>query len=71
MSMERQFKSAKVQLTLTGDKHPKGVKRLFNNASRGVSGEQMNLLTRAIESLTTEKCTAASIITTEQLITNE
>lgn len=71
MSMERQFKSAKAQLTLVGDKHPKGIKRLFNNVSQNVSGEQLAIVGSAIESLAGEKCTATNIITTDQFITAE
>ena len=69
MSMERQFKSAKVQLTLVGDKHPKGVQRLFNNAAANLTSDQLTLVSSAIESLTAEKCTATNIITTEELVT--
>ena len=69
MSMERQFKSAKVQLTLVGDKHPKGVKRLFNNAAANLTSDQLTLVSSAIESLTAEKCIATNIITTEELVT--
>ena len=31
MSMSRKFKAAKIQLTLVGEKHPKGVKHVLNN----------------------------------------
>ncbi|HJA21597.1 hypothetical protein [Limosilactobacillus panis] len=68
MSMERQFKSAKLQLTLVGDKHPKGAKHLLNNVANGLTSEQLDLITTAMESLTTEKCTDSNIITTEEFI---
>ena len=68
MSMERQFKSAKLQLTLVGDKHPKGAKLLLNNVANGLTSEQLDLITTAMESLTTEKCTDSNIITTEEFI---
>ncbi|MGM9883574.1 MAG: hypothetical protein ACI31K_05355 [Limosilactobacillus reuteri] len=66
MSMERQFKSAKLQLTLIGDQHPKGAKHLLNNITNGLTGDQLSLITTAIESLTAEKCTGSNIITTEE-----
>lgn len=65
MSMERQFKSAKIQLTLVSDNHPKGVKHLLNNAAKGIDHNQLAMVTTAFENLTGEKCTAANIITTE------
>ena len=53
MSMSRKFKAAKIQLTLVGEKHPKGVKHVLNNVSENVSEEQFNLLSSAMEILTT------------------
>ena len=41
MSMERQFKSAKVQVTMVGDQHPKGVSHLFNNVRQQFTDDQL------------------------------
>lgn len=67
MSMVRNFKSAKVQLTLIGDKHPKGVTHLFNNVTEQTNDEQLTSLTQAIEILTSEKCNGANIIVTDHV----
>jgi DNA gyrase/topoisomerase IV subunit B len=67
MSMVRNFKSAKVQLTLIGDKHPKGVTHLFNNVIERVTDEQLTSLTQAIEILTSEKCNGANVIATDHV----
>lgn len=67
MSMVRKFKSAKVQLTLIGEKHPKGVNRLFNNATEQVGNEQIATFATAMEILTGEKCTGANHVITDQL----
>lgn len=67
MSMVRKFKSAKVQLTLVGDQHPKGVNRLFNNVPEQVNNDQVLTFASALEILTSEKCTGANLITTDHL----
>lgn len=55
MSMERQFKSAKLQVTMVGDQHPKGVNHLFNNVSQQLSNDQITSLTKAVAMLTSKK----------------
>lgn len=67
MSMSRKFKAAKIQLTLVGEKHPKGVKHLLNNVNESVSDEQINLLSSAMETLTAEKVTGAGLISTQSI----
>ena len=67
MSMSRKFKAAKIQLTLVGEKHPKGVKHLLNNVNESVSDEQINLLSSAMETLTAEKVTGAEPISTQSI----
>ncbi|WP_267201551.1 hypothetical protein [Limosilactobacillus kribbianus] len=67
MSMVRKFKSAKVQLTLVGEQHPKGVAHLFNNVREEVNEDQLAKLTQAIESLTGEKCSGANVIITDHV----
>lgn len=67
MNTVRQFNSAKVQLTMVGDRHPKGVNRLFNNAAEHFTDEQAVTFSTAIEALTSEKCTGINIITSAQL----
>ena len=67
MQMVRKFKSAKVQLTLVSDAHPKGIKHLFNNVIDKADDHQVASLSTAIEMLTTEKCTNAAVITTDEL----
>lgn len=66
MSMSRKFKAAKIQLTLVGEKHPKGVKHVLNNVSENVSEEQFNLLSSAMV-LTTEKVIGADVINTQSI----
>lgn len=66
MSNERQFKSAKLQVTLTGDKHPKGASHILNNVKQDLTAAQVASVTAALESLTDEQCTGANIVTTEQ-----
>lgn len=65
--MVRKFKSAKVQLTLTGDQHPKGVSHLFNNLAENAGEDKVVAFTKAIELLTTEECTAINTIVTDRL----
>ena len=67
MSMSRKFKAAKIQLTLVGEKHPKGVKHLLNNVNESVSDGQINLLSSAMETLTAEKVTGAELISTQSI----
>lgn len=67
MSMERQFKSAKVQVTMVGDQHPKGVNHLFNNASQQFSNDQLTSLTQAVALLTNEKCVGVNVIVTDHV----
>ena len=67
MSMSRKFKAAKIQLTLVGEKHPKGVKHILNNVTENISEEQFALLSSAMETLTTEKVTAAEVISTQSI----
>lgn len=67
MQMVHKFKSAKVQLTLVSDDHPKGIKHLFNNIVSKPDDTQVASLSSAIEMLTTEKCTNADLIVTDQL----
>lgn len=67
MSMTRKFKAAKIQLTLVGEKHPKGVKHILNNVNENVSEEQINLLRSAMETLTAEKLTAVDVINTHSI----
>lgn len=67
MSMERQFKSAKVQLTMVGDQHPKGVNHLFNNVGQQVTSEQLTSLTQAVALLTNEKCVGVNVIVTDHV----
>lgn len=67
MSQNRQFQAAKIQLVLVNTEHPKGVKRLFNNIRENATDTQITDLGKAIELLTTDKCTSADIITTDQL----
>lgn len=66
MSNERQFKSAKLQVTLAGAKHPKGAAHVLNNIKQDLSANQVASVTAALESLTGEQCTGANIVTTEQ-----
>lgn len=66
MSNERQFKSAKLQVTLAGAKHPKGASHILNNAKQDLTATQVASITAALETLTGEKCTGANIVTTEQ-----
>ncbi len=70
MSMSRKFKAAKIQLTLVGEKHPKGVKHVLNNVSENVSEEQFNLLSSAMETLTTEQVIGVDVISTQSLSRN-
>ncbi len=67
MSMERQFKSAKLQVTMVGDQHPKGVNHLFNNVSQQLSNDQITSLTEAVALLTNEKCVGVNIIVTDHV----
>ncbi|MEY8441580.1 hypothetical protein AALA17_02825 [Lactobacillaceae bacterium 24-114] len=67
MSMVRKFKAAKLQLTMVGDNHPKGVKHLFNNVSEQVGEEQINLFRSSMESLTKEKVTNIDLIDTQAI----
>lgn len=67
MSMERQFKAAKVQVTMVGDQHPKGVNHLFNNVSQQFSNDQLISLTQAVTLLTNEKCVGANVIVTDHV----
>lgn len=67
MQMVRKFKSAKVQVTLVSDAHPKGTKHLFNNVANKATDEQIADFGTAIEMLTTEKYAGADIIITDQL----
>ncbi|WP_311403621.1 DUF1659 domain-containing protein [Limosilactobacillus vaginalis] len=67
MSMSRKFKAAKIQLTFVGEKHPKGVKHVLNNVTENVSEEQFNLLSSAMETLTTERVTGADVISTQSI----
>lgn len=66
MSNERQFKSAKLQVTLAGDNHPKGAAHVLNNIKQDLSANQVASITAALETLTGEKCMGANIVTTEQ-----
>lgn len=67
MSMTRKFKTAKIQLTLVGDKHPKGAKHLLNNVTENMSEEQFTLLSSAMETLTAEKLISADLINTQSV----
>lgn len=67
MSMERQFKSAKLQVTMVGDQHPKGVNHLFNNVSQQFSNDQITSLTEAVTLLTNEKCVGVNNIVTDHV----
>ncbi len=69
MQMVRNFKSAKIQLTLTNSEHPKGVKHPFNNIIEDVTNEQVAQFA-AIEILTAEKCLDTDIIVTSQVAMN-
>lgn len=66
MSNERQFKSAKLQVILAGDQHPKGAAHVLNNVKQDLSAAQVASITAALEILTGEQCTGANIVTTEQ-----
>lgn len=66
MSMTSKFKAAKLQLTLIGEKHPKGVKHILNNVNETVSEEQLSLINSAMETLTAEKVTNADLIVPNQ-----
>ena len=66
MSNERQFKSAKLQVTLAGAKHPKGAIHILNNVKQDLTAAQVASVTTALESLTGEPCTGANIVTTDQ-----
>ena len=68
MSMTRKFKAAKIQLTLVGEKHPKGVKHILNNVTETVSEEQFTLLSSAMEALTGEKLTNEDVIGTQSIV---
>ena len=70
MQMVRNFKSAKIQLTLTNSEHPKGVKHPFNNIIEEVTNEQVAQFSAAIEMLTAEKCLDTDIIVTSQVALN-
>ena len=67
MSMTSKFKAAKLQLTLIGEKHPKGVKHILNNVNETVSEEQLSLINSAMETLTAEKVTNADLISTQTI----
>ena len=67
MSMTSKFKAAKLQLTLIGEKHPKGVKHILNNVNETVSEEQLSLLNSAMETLPAEKVTNADLISTQSI----
>ncbi|HJA27542.1 MAG TPA: hypothetical protein H9720_04330 [Candidatus Limosilactobacillus intestinigallinarum] len=67
MSMERQFKSAKVQVTMVGDQHPKGVSHLFNNVRQQFTDDQLTSLTQAVALLTNEKCIGVNVIVTDHV----
>ena len=67
MSMTSKFKAAKLQLTLIGEKHPKGVKHILNNVNETVSEEQLSLLNSAMETLTAEKVTNTDLISTQSI----
>lgn len=67
MSMSRKFKAAKIQLTLVGEKHLKGVKHVLNNVAENVSEEQFKLLSSAMEILTTEKVIGADVVNTQSI----
>lgn len=64
MQMVRNFKSAKIQLTLTNSEHP------FNNIIEDVTNEQVAQFSAAIEMLTAEKCLDTDIIVTSQVALN-
>ena len=70
MQMVRNFKSAKIQLTLPNSEHPKGVKHPFNNIIEEVTNEQVAQFSAAIEMLTAEKCLDTDIIVTSQVALN-
>lgn len=70
MSMSRKFKAAKIQLTLVGEKHSKGVNHILNNVTENVSEDQFNLLISAMETLTTEHVAGADVISTQSLSRN-
>ena len=70
MSMSRKFKAAKIQLTLVGEKHPKGVNHILNNVTENVSEDQFNLLVSAMEALATEHVAGADVISTQSLSRN-
>lgn len=70
MSMVRKFKSAKVQITLVSDAHPKGTKHLFNNVASKAADKQIADFGAAIALLTTEKYAGADIIVTDHLTTD-
>ncbi len=67
MSMTSKFKATKLQLTLIGEKHPKGVKHILNNVNETVSEEQLSLINSAMETLTAEKVTNADLISTQSI----
>ena len=67
MSMERQFKSAKLQVTMVGDQHPKGVNHLFNNVTQQFSNDQLTSLTEAVALLTNEKCVGVNVTVTDHV----
>ena len=67
MSMSRKFKAAKIQLTLDGEKHPKGVNHILNNVVENVSEEQFKLLSSTMEILTTEKVIGADVVNTQSI----
>lgn len=67
MSMERQFKSAKLQVTMVGDQHPKGVNHLFNNVTQQFSNDQLTSLKEAVALLTNEKCVGVNVIVTDHV----
>lgn len=71
MSMTRNFKSAKLQLTLTNPDHPKGVKHFFNNVRDEISDEEVTRFNTAIEMLTAEKAIDTDIIITSQIVASK
>ncbi|MBB1063527.1 hypothetical protein [Limosilactobacillus fastidiosus] len=68
MSMTQKFKTAKIQLTLVGEKHPKGAKHILNNVTETISEEQFSLLSSVMETLTGEKVTNANVIETQSIV---
>lgn len=65
--MTRQFKTAKLQLKMVDEAHPKGINRLFNNVIEDISDEQIKTLGTIIGGLSGATYSGANVINTSSV----